>query len=135
MIRSAEEFKQLRESKNKENYDRAVVEEASIEVWYEVINKFPELREWVAHNKTVPVEILEELSTDPVRLVRGAVARKRKINQKICDLLKDDVDEEVRSVLIWNTKLVIELKKQIKTEDSDWLKKELNEIIHNVEAE
>ena len=135
MIRSAEEFKQLRESENKENYDRADVEEASIEVWYEVINKFPEFKEWVAHNKTVPVEILEELSTDPDRLVRGAVARKRKINQKICDLLKDDVDEEVRSVLIWNTKLVIELKKQIKTEDSDWLKKELNEIIHNVEAE
>lgn len=61
MIRSAEEFVALRDSEIKVEYDRSAMEEAPIAVWHEVIEKFPDHRRWVAHNKTVPVEILEML--------------------------------------------------------------------------
>jgi hypothetical protein len=31
-------------------------------VWYELIKNFPEKKVWIAHNKTIPYEILEYLS-------------------------------------------------------------------------
>lgn len=37
MINSAEEFKRLRKSKIQEAYNRAATDEASIEVWNEVL--------------------------------------------------------------------------------------------------
>ncbi|MEL0455526.1 hypothetical protein WJN01_04760 [Flavobacteriaceae bacterium SZ-1-7] len=129
MIKSAEEFKRLRISENLEEQRLAALESAEITVWYETITKFPELKEWVIHNKTIQIEILEFLATDKDENVRYAIARKRKINQKIFDILKNDPSENVRHALIWNTKLPIEIKKKIKTDDSDWLKKELEEKI------
>jgi Leucine rich repeat variant len=47
------------------------------QVWYEVIDRFPDMRFWVAHNKTIPLEILERLRTDPDDKVQEMVRRKR----------------------------------------------------------
>lgn len=77
MIKTAEEFKQLRSSNNLDEQRRAGVEEASIETWKEIIAKYPELKEWVIYNKTVPIEILSQLSKDLNPDVRNEVARKR----------------------------------------------------------
>jgi hypothetical protein len=66
MIISAEEFVALRSSTIKAEYDRAAMEEAPISVWRAVIKGYPDYMRWVVHNKTVPLEILEELcSSDP----------------------------------------------------------------------
>jgi hypothetical protein len=62
MINSAEELVALRSSSLKDDYDRAAMEEAPIGVWRDVISQFPEYRPWVAHNKTILLEILEELA-------------------------------------------------------------------------
>jgi hypothetical protein len=62
MLTSAEEFMRLRSSRIKTEYDRSALEEAPIEVWYEVVNEYHDYREWVVHNKTVPLEILEYLN-------------------------------------------------------------------------
>lgn len=75
MISSAEELKHLRESKNPQDYQRAAQEEASLEVWQEVLVSFPEKAFWVAQNKTVPLEILEQLSKNTDTTVRAMVAR------------------------------------------------------------
>ena len=56
VITSAEEFVQLRTSRNPDEYHRAAHEEASVETWLDVIERFPDMRSWVAHNKTVPLE-------------------------------------------------------------------------------
>ena len=56
MIQSADEFKYLRLSENIEEQYRASNDDANKEVWIEVINKFPKLREWVAHNKKIQIE-------------------------------------------------------------------------------
>jgi hypothetical protein len=96
MIESADEFIRLRTSSLKEEYDRAAHDEAAQDVWWEVVRKFPDMKFWVVHNKTVPLEILEFLSTDQEASVRGAVARKRKASPKILERLAHDAVGSVR---------------------------------------
>lgn len=104
MITSSEEFYRLRRSEIESEYDRAAHDDAPLEVWLEVIQKFPEMRSWVAHNKTVPIEILEVLSRDKNPKVRSVVATKRKLPEQIQLLLARDEDYSVRERLVWNAK-------------------------------
>jgi hypothetical protein len=104
MITSAEEFVRLRTSSQQEDYSRASTDDAPITVWHEVISLYPEMREWVAHNKTVPIEILEKLAYDPSASVRAAVAEKRRLSEKLFDLLSLDCEELVRLRLAYNKK-------------------------------
>ena len=57
MIKTAEEFVNLRCSEHPDEYSRAARETAGINVWYDVIQKYPDMKEWVAYNKTTPKEI------------------------------------------------------------------------------
>lgn len=134
MIKSAEEFIRLRTSEIKEEYDRSANDNADISIWTEVIDKYPVYKEWVIYNKTVPIEILERLMLDNDPKIRSEVARKRKINDKIFLTLSMDKDENVRHALMCNTKLTIDELKQIKATDSDWLTKQLNERIKEIES-
>jgi len=52
-IESAQEFYRLRTSEVESEYTRAAEAAASIDVWMEVIRLYPDMRQWVAHNKTV----------------------------------------------------------------------------------
>jgi len=63
-ITSADEFVRLRTSESPEDYRRAASEDAPLDVWYAVIADHPEMRFWVAQNKTVPTAVLELLSED-----------------------------------------------------------------------
>lgn len=135
MITSAEEFIHLRKSQNPEEYNRSAYEPAELSVWHDVINKFPEYKKWIIHNKTVQIEILELLSEDEDPDVRCEVARKRKINDKIFHELSQDSNESVRYALMCNTKISVELKCKIKTDDSKWLIEQLNKIIQQDKRE
>jgi hypothetical protein len=104
MIETAAEFIKLRSSDVPEEYARAAHEEAPLTVWEQVIEEFPEYRFWVAHNKTVPVEILRVLSADPDWKVRGMVASKRKLPEELQLILARDSDENVRHDLACNRK-------------------------------
>jgi len=66
MIESAQKFVRLRDSEEKAEYDRAKLEEVPVSVWRNVIFRYPDYRKWVAHNKTVPFEILEKLCNHEV---------------------------------------------------------------------
>jgi len=131
MITSATEFIRLRESDDLKEQNRASTEQAELNIWLEVIEKYPEYKVWVIHNKKVQIEILELLSKDSNPDVRSAVARKRKLNKIIKDKLSKDLDENVRFALMSNTRLDIEELKQIYVDDSDWLKEKLAERIKN----
>jgi hypothetical protein len=96
LIRSAEEFVRLRRSDQREEYERAANDSASIEVWREIILQYPDMRRWVAHNKTVPIEILSVLAGDPDGGVRTMVAMKRKLTPGILEMLAVDENESVR---------------------------------------
>jgi hypothetical protein len=109
MIGCAEEFARLRLSESLAEQVRATHEEASLEVWLDVVARFPELREWVVHNKTVPLQVLERLCTDPSANVRRAVAAKRKLTSELRSILATDADATVRASVARNAKCQPEL--------------------------
>jgi hypothetical protein len=104
VITTAEEFLRLRESTWPEDHRRAAKEEASLEVWRNVVAWYPAMRFWVAQNKTVPVEVLRLLAKDPDPHVRGAVAAKRKLPSDLQLLLAADPDDGVRDRLAANAR-------------------------------
>ncbi len=108
MIGSADEFVALRDSGIKAEYDRSALEEAPIAVWREVIERFPDHRRWVAHNKTVPVKILEELCEFDAD-VRFFVACKRKLSYTLFQNLSKDVDTDIRIAISVNKKTPMDI--------------------------
>lgn len=113
MISSAEEFVFLRTSEIFEEYTRAAYDDASDVVWMDVISKFPEMREWVAHNKTAPLNILEILARDTNESVRSTVASKRKLSPELFDLLSQDKSEAVRERVACNKKVPIHILRRL----------------------
>ena len=104
MIESADEFRRLRTSDGPDEQRWATHEEASPGVWREIVARFPELREWVAHNKSVPHEILAELARDPDARVRSRVATKRKLAPALQLQLAADTDDGVRAGIAYNAR-------------------------------
>ena len=103
MIESSEDFIRLRTSPDPGDYRRAATEPAPVEVWRALIADHPDMRFWVAQNKTVPVEILATLAADPDPRVRSMVAQKRKLSPALQRQLARDADEGVRQRLAWNS--------------------------------
>ncbi len=100
MIRSAEEFIELRDN----NDPRATHDKALKKVWLEVIRLHSDYKAWVIHNKTVPVTVLRLLARDDDADVRFAVAMKRKCPPDVLKRLARDEDESVRARVAWNAK-------------------------------
>jgi hypothetical protein len=117
MIESAEEFVRLRTSSNPEEYRRAAREPASLEVWKAVIAGYPEMRFWVAHNKTVPLVVLECLAGDIDPRVRGMVARKRRASPALLARLAEDADVGVRLAVARNPKTPEAVLSRLRTDD------------------
>ncbi|MGC4060019.1 MAG: hypothetical protein QM749_03850 [Aquabacterium sp.] len=113
MIHSADEFVRLRTSDHREEYLLAAEDDAPLTVWLDVIHRFPEMREWVVHNKTVPLEVLELLARDEARKVRAVVADKKKLSLELFELLSCDPDEVVRQRIAYNRKAPIEVLKRL----------------------
>ncbi|WP_449602149.1 hypothetical protein [Paenibacillus sp. Marseille-Q9583] len=104
MINSAEEFVRLRLSDNMEEYLKAEWNEAPFEVWLQVIETYPEMREWVAHNKSIPIEIMEILADDADERVRFNVATKNRLPENLQMKLAKDLDSSVRKRIVYNKK-------------------------------
>ncbi len=104
MISSADEFVRLRNSDDADEQRRASSESADDGVWADVIERFPDLRQWVAQNKTVPLDILRTLATDVDPEVRAAVAMKRKLDRSLFERLAQDSEPSVRHSLACNRK-------------------------------
>jgi hypothetical protein len=103
-ITSAAEFARLRLSDALTEQARASNEAAADGVWLDVIAQYPDLKKWVVHNKTVPLEILRLLAGDEDRHVRSAVARKRKLDRALFEKLSCDQHEVVCRCLAANPK-------------------------------
>ena len=107
MLNSAEQFRTLRESDDPDEYRHAANDEAPIEVWLDVVARMPDMRFWVAQNKTIQVQVLEHLADDPDPLVRYMVARKRKIPEALQMKLASDTDSSVRAALANNARVTL----------------------------
>jgi ethanolamine utilization microcompartment shell protein EutL len=102
MMHSAEEFVRLRLSNCRSDYLKAATDSATVDVWLDVIRRFPEMKVWVAHNKTVPIEILLVLAGDHDSNVRAAVAMKNKLSEELFTVLAGDADGSVRQRIAYN---------------------------------
>ena len=132
MIDSAEEFIRLRKSELQEEYNRAAHDEAPMTVWLELVQKHPEMKVWVVHNKTVPLEILEALSLDEDPKVRSSVARKRKASHEIMERLARDTDESVRHGVACNKKTPPTILKLLLDDDSAFVATKANSRLSEI---
>ena len=121
MIESAADFVRLRTSEVPGEQYRAAHDAAAVTVWRAVIEKYPDMREWVAGNKTVPVEVLEELSRDPDSRVRVAVAMKRKLPEALQLVLAGDPDEGVRHRIACNAKATKRVLQMLADDDQSFV--------------
>jgi hypothetical protein len=105
MINSAEQFQLLRKSDDPNQHHYAAHQEAPIEVWFDIITRMPDMRFWVAQNKTIPIEVLEHLANDPDLRVRRMVAQKRRLSETLQIKLARDPEPSVRAALAHNVKV------------------------------
>lgn len=103
-VTSAEEWVRLRSSDDMDEQHRAAWAEAPLEMWLEVIDRFPDMREWVALNKYVPSEVLSVLMLDPDPRVRHFVALRRKLTRPQFEWLAKDADSSIRRMIACNPK-------------------------------
>jgi hypothetical protein len=116
MIRSAEESIEMRTSSNPSEHKRAAHDEAPVEVWRDIVERHPYMRSWVAHNKTVPAEILALLARDPSSDVRCSVAMKNKIPPELMAALAGDEDESVRERIAYNKNVPVHVLRKLATD-------------------
>ena len=135
MIQSAKEFYKLRTSSVQAEYAKATQEEAPLEVWLEIVKAYPEMRFWVAQNKTVPVEILEILAVDADKNVRLMVASKRKLPEKLQLQLTKDKDIAVRKQLIYNRKVSLKILRVLLEDSSALIRQEAEKKINELSRE
>ena len=119
MITSAEEFVRLRTSGDPQEYRRAANDEATVEVWKDVIQRFPEMKPWVIHNKQVQLEILELMARDPSASIRACVADKRKLGPRLFEALSRDADEDVRARIACNQKVPEEILRRLAADETE----------------
>lgn len=135
LITSAEEFVRLRTSQDPAEYRRAAIEDAPPTVWQEVLDRFPEYRRWVAHNKTVPIEILQILAKDPDPQVRWFVAAKNRLTPDLLEKLAHDSDESVRRRVVRHKRLPIELLESLRSDPSEGIRLIATERLSRLERE
>ncbi|MCU6243899.1 hypothetical protein [Enterobacter asburiae] len=117
MIESTEEFVRLRNSDIPSEYNRSANEEAPISVWLDLINEYPEMRVWVARNRTIPKKIVDMLSKDPDPFVRDAICSKYPLDIELYVLFSKDMDEGVRSRLTYNKNIPLSVLKDMSEND------------------
>lgn len=99
-IRSAEQFIKLRESDRPEDYRQATWGQATDSVWFEIIDRYPNMRRWVAQNKTLSAPVLMRLAGDSDVRVRYGVATTPGLGEGVLDVLMNDVDASIRRVIV-----------------------------------
>lgn len=126
-INSAEEFVRLRQSEVQADYDRAARAEISEPVCLDVIARHPEMRQWIAHNKQVPMNVLALLAGDPDERVRFQVSMKRKLTLELLDRLSRDDDPGVRVSVARHPKVTTEIFDRLAADSDPWVREQVAE--------
>ena len=98
---------------------RASCDEASVDVWLDLVVRFPEMRSWVAQNKTIPLDVLAILASDPDPDIRASVAMKNKLSGSLFATLASDTNESVRERIAYNKKTPIAVLHQLANDSSE----------------
>ena len=93
--------------------------------------RYPDLAVWVAQNKTVPIEILQELASHSDSRVRHMVASKRKLSTDLFRSLSVDSDESVRKAIAYNAKTPREVLESLANEDWEEIRLHVSKRLHD----
>lgn len=118
-LSSAEEFVRLRSSQDPHEYGAADLGTATVDVWQDVVDRYPDYRRWVARNKTVPLAILTLLADDPDPRVRAAVASKQSLTEELFARLATDPEDAVRLRVVHNAAVPRALLEQLRRDPFD----------------
>ena len=128
MIKSADEFLMLLNSESQEGYFKTGREEASDLIWLEIIENHEEARVWVARNRTISDKVIMRLIMDNDPIVRDAITGKYPLSREAYLALSQDPDEGIRSRLLFNKKIPIDILKKIAVDDeSEFVRKQAQE--------
>lgn len=120
MIKSAQEFIALCDSSDKEELERIRSEEASLQVWEEVVKYYPEYQRQILFNDSIGDEVLRMLAVSEDVAVRSHLAKKRRLPKDIFELLAVDSDPRPRVRIAENDKVPVEiLERLLKDPDAD----------------
>lgn len=97
MIGSVDEFICLVRSGDPKERRRAAWEDAPLSVWVTLAKDCPDMRFWVANNRTVPDEVLRILACGDEWRVRHRIAIKNACPGDILELLSSDDHDSVAS--------------------------------------
>ena len=84
-------------------------DEASENLWSEILDTHPDLVRVITLNKVLPDSTLRLLARHPDESVRIDIANKRKIPFDVFELLAGDENEAVRARLAWNKKTPLKI--------------------------
>ncbi|MFJ6573656.1 hypothetical protein ACIQNU_40290 [Streptomyces sp. NPDC091292] len=104
MIETAADFVRLVESEDPVERRRSTCEDAPLSVWEALVTSRPDMRFWVANNRTVPDDILRMLARDNDWRVRHRVASKMSCPIDILELLSVDGHDSVASLIAGHPK-------------------------------
>jgi hypothetical protein len=135
MIHSVDEFVRLRTSQDPSAYGRSADESASDETWLEIIKRFPDMRFWVAVNKTIPAHIMELLASDPDPRVRGHIARKNRASLSILTKLASDPEPSVRHGVIANKKVPLDLLQKLAGDNEPFVARDARNALARRQAD
>ncbi|UIO41551.1 hypothetical protein LOY85_22545 [Brevibacillus brevis] len=93
-----------------------------MDVWQEVIQKYPDMSFWVAQNKSVPVEILSILASHPEESVLSMVASKNKLPEELQIKLASDPEFFVRQRIAYNKKATFKALQILSHDNNDELR-------------
>jgi len=133
MIQSAEEFVRLRTSSDPLDYRRATHDEATEDVWREIVRDYPAMREWVANNKTTPPAVLRILAEDLDPKVRMTVAMVRRAGEDILRSLAADPDSSVRRAVAFNAKAPADVVERLAEDSCDHVAEGARSRLHRAE--
>lgn len=119
MITSVDEFLSLCASGKLVDINRSLQDEASIEIWMELVSNFSPHQIDVAQNRTIPPEIMRILATQGDEVVRTILAEKRKLPVDIFGLLANDSSELVRKKIAANQKTPIEIVENLANDENE----------------
>lgn len=127
MINSAEEFVRLRKSEKPEEYNRANDDFLPDNVAFDLIENYPDMREYVGVNSTISLKVLYRLAEDEDWLVRWHIAslhaftgeKVHTLDRYLFDKLSRDEDEGVRKRVAYHPDTPIDILEQLTHDSSE----------------
>jgi hypothetical protein len=127
MIRSAEDYIALLESDDV--YEPSPYDEATDEVWLDIIARFPQAREAIAHNKTTSEIVIRKLYSVGDERVRWQLASVRRTPRDLLVEMASDPSSGVGAALACHPKLPPEALAKLLQHESAFVRERANERV------